>query len=343
MAILPLVTIVVPNYNHGRFLAQRLNSILTQTFQDFELIILDDASTDNSRDVIEEFRSDSRVRVIYNKPNSGSPFLQWNRGVGEACGEFVWIAESDDYADPTFLQQLVTTLEDSPAVGVAYSQSWHVDDTGAVLGTIEPYYEDLGPGRWRNDYVNSGTDECARYLVRKNTLPNASAVVFRRKLYDQVGGAEVKMRLAGDWMLWAKLLLRSHIAFKAQPLNYYRHHASTVRKSLGNTPTEIEESYRVATYIARNVELSASVKKLVRRTLAARLLTTLSTGGISAETLQILRTARQFDRLVLWSLFRRTLTSTLFRLLPRLKSSRLRRQRLGLPDPESPKDYRKTC
>jgi glycosyltransferase involved in cell wall biosynthesis len=88
------VSVVVPNYNHARFLRKRVDSILGQTFQDFELILLDDCSTDDSRSVLSKYADDPRVRIEFNEVNSGSTFKQWNKGVWLAHGEYVWIAES---------------------------------------------------------------------------------------------------------------------------------------------------------------------------------------------------------------------------------------------------------
>ena len=95
----PKVSIVVPNYNHARFLPRRIDSILGQSFQDFELILLDDCSADDSRSILSKYADDPRVRIEFNEVNSGSSFKQWNKGVRLAHGEYVWIAESDDYAD----------------------------------------------------------------------------------------------------------------------------------------------------------------------------------------------------------------------------------------------------
>src|SRR3954465_14421936 len=108
---MPKVTVITPNYNHARYLSQRLDSILNQTFQDFELIILDDASTDNSRQVIESYASDPRVKTIFNKVNNGSTFKQWNLGLSHARGEYIWFAESDDHADASLLEVLVDRLD----------------------------------------------------------------------------------------------------------------------------------------------------------------------------------------------------------------------------------------
>ena len=96
---MPTVSVIVPNYNHARYLRQRIESVLGQTYQDFEVILLDDCSTDESRSVLGEYAKDPRVRIEFNEKNSGSTFKQWNKGVRLARGEYIWIAESDDYAD----------------------------------------------------------------------------------------------------------------------------------------------------------------------------------------------------------------------------------------------------
>jgi len=97
------VSVIIPNYNHAQFLERRIESVLNQSIQDVEIILLDDCSTDNSRDVIERYRDNVRVSHIeYNDTNGGSAFKQWRKGVGLAVGEWVWIAESDDWADNVF-------------------------------------------------------------------------------------------------------------------------------------------------------------------------------------------------------------------------------------------------
>ncbi len=115
---MPKVTVVVPNYNHARFLPKRIESILSQTFQDFELILLDDCSTDESRSILSSYASDPRVTIEFNEANSGSTFKQWNKGVRLARGKYVWIAESDDYADERLLEGLVAVLDAEPEVDI---------------------------------------------------------------------------------------------------------------------------------------------------------------------------------------------------------------------------------
>lgn len=226
---MPAVSAIVPSYNHAPFLERRLRSILEQTYQDIEVLVIDDASTDASMTVLERYHTEPRVRIERNAVNSGSPFAQWNRGLARTTAPLVWIAESDDDADPRLLETLVARLERHPRCGLAFAQSLSVDADGCAHGTLTQWTDHVDAARWRTDYASSGREECAQYLAVANTIPSASAVVFRREIMTLVGGAPAHMRLAGDWMTWLRMLLVSDVAFVAAPLNRHRSHAGTVR------------------------------------------------------------------------------------------------------------------
>jgi glycosyltransferase involved in cell wall biosynthesis len=123
---MPIVSVIVPNYNHARYLRQRIETVLRQSFQDFEIILLDDCSTDESRSILSSYARDPRVRIDFNNVNSGSTFKQWNKGVRLARCKYIWIAESDDYADERLLERLVPVLENDPAVAFAFCRSWRI-------------------------------------------------------------------------------------------------------------------------------------------------------------------------------------------------------------------------
>lgn len=256
---MPKVTVIIPNYNHTRFLEERIHSVLNQTYQDFEVLYLDDASTDNSNQVFAKFADDKRIRAIYNQVNSGSPFKQWNKGIREAKGEYVWIAESDDYADERLLAKLVAQLDKHPTAGIAYCQSLNIDESNNILSSRENWTADLDEQRWKKDFFNNGKDECSRYLIRKNTISNASAVLIRRAIYQRVGGADEKMKICGDWMMWAKILLVSDIAFVADPLNRYRSHYNTVRNNTEIGGLGLEELIKVMHHISQNVDVPENI------------------------------------------------------------------------------------
>lgn len=254
------VSVIIPNYNHARYLDQRIRSVLDQTWQDFEVILLDDASTDGSLDVIDRYRDDPRIRVHVNETNSGSAFCQWNKGVSLASAPFVWIAEADDDADPHLLEALVARLEASADTVLAYCQSQVIDEHGATDRTFADWTDDLSTERWRRDFQNNGREECASYLVFKNTIPNASAVLFRKDAYLRAGGAPEEMRICGDWLTWVRILQFGNLAFVAKALNRFRCHGGSVRSSTSASQF-CQESYVVARHIFAHHAVTPAIRR----------------------------------------------------------------------------------
>jgi glycosyltransferase involved in cell wall biosynthesis len=135
----PKVSIIIPNYNYAKFLEQRLDSVFNQTFQDFEVILLDDCSTDHSVDILSEYKQHPKVsHFIINEINTGSPFKQWKKGIELAKGEFIWIAESDDWAELNFLEQMLP-LMDNGNVGIAFCNSNWTNDKGEIKESLSIY------------------------------------------------------------------------------------------------------------------------------------------------------------------------------------------------------------
>src|SRR4028119_1618326 len=166
-----MVSVIIPNYNHAAFLEQRIESILFQTYRDFEIIILDDCSTDNSRLIIERYRSHEKVAVIfYNDANSGSTFKQWQKGIELSRGEYIWLAESDDWCEATFLEELVRGLISHNCV-VAFCQSYCVLDTNKI--------------KWLSQYdylqaVENGREFITNRMLSGNIIYNASMALWKK-------------------------------------------------------------------------------------------------------------------------------------------------------------------
>jgi glycosyltransferase involved in cell wall biosynthesis len=227
---MPKITVIIPNYNHEKFLAKRIDSVLNQTYQDFDIIILDDNSADGSKDVIERYRTNGKVsNIVYNDTNSGSTFKQWKKGFELAEGEYIWIAESDDYAAPNFLETLIKPFEADPGVVISYCRSLNVDENNQILG-IELHADTLDKVRWTKDYVEDGKVEVKKYLKYRNTIPNASAVVFKR-VKNIANFLRTDMRFCGDWLFWRDILKHTggKIAYSHATLNFFRTHPNTTR------------------------------------------------------------------------------------------------------------------
>ncbi len=264
MENIPLVSVIVPNYNHARFLAQRMDSILSQTFRDFEIILLDDCSSDDSREVIEGFRGHEKVAgIFYNEKNSGSTFAQWKKGMEASRGKYVWIAESDDFCDPDFLAKGVGQLEKGH--NLFYARTITVDENGQPLENKREWMDDLSPVRWRSGFENSGPGEVRDFLFLKNTIPNASAVLFTRT--DKISGYLSRitdMRYCGDWLFWMLYLLDAgRICYSTDTKNYFRSHAAVTRRTQDQEARN-REVLRVLGFVLRHPLSSGKRRALVR-------------------------------------------------------------------------------
>jgi glycosyltransferase involved in cell wall biosynthesis len=219
----PKVSIIVPNYNHDKFLPKRLDSIFSQSFDDFEVILLDDASTDESVKILTRYSDHPKVtHMIINKHNSGSPFIQWAKGIELAKGELIWIAESDDWADNNFLDRLVPYFDDTK-IGLAYCGLNWIDYHGERL-TDQTYH--------KKSFVRSGYEEITKHLLIHNSIQNVSSVVFLSKALISINlDSLVNYKSCGDWILYIQILKNWDLAFDKEPLCHFRRHPTSI--SLG--------------------------------------------------------------------------------------------------------------
>lgn len=261
----PLVSVIIPNYNHSQFLEQRIESVLCQDFRSFELLILDDASTDNSVDIIKDYAKRYGFRYFINNNNSGSPFAQWLKGINLSNGKYIWIAESDDYADSAFLSKILLRLEDDPELMLGYCQSYYINDQSRIIGSALKWTDPIDVDRWKYDYINDGRLESLNYLSARNTIPNASAVVFRKSAFP-ANSDIANMKLCGDWITWGRIIRKGKIYFCAEHLNYFRVHQNTVRAKL-----ELKLIDRECFNAARDNLLSFEIPIEYRNELGARL------------------------------------------------------------------------
>lgn len=248
----PKVTVIVPNYNHAKFLPARLDSIFDQTYANFEVILLDDCSTDDSASVLRRYaqRHASKTRCVFNDVNSGGVFNQWKKGVELATGELIWLAESDDYCSPNFLTELVRAFR-NPAVMLAFCRTEFVRGEPPVkIWSSEEYLSDLTlDTSWNSPFVRS-----AHHLVKsgwavKNLVPNASGALFRNPgampLFDDAQWRN--LRMCGDWIFYLSVIRGGLVGYTPSAVNYYRQHAANTSV---NTQKE-EQYYREHATVAR--------------------------------------------------------------------------------------------
>ena len=244
----PTVSVIVPNYNHAPYLKQRMESILGQTYQDFELILLDDCSTDGSRTILEGYRDNPHVtHLVYNETNSGSAFHQWKRGIELAKGEWIWITESDDYAEPSFLERMVEEVAKVPRCCLAYAATWWVDEKGDRL--------------WEAKYSNKvnvyhGQDFIRKKLAVCNSIVNVSECIFRRDCYRPAESYRYEhMRLCGDWLFYVLLAEQGNVIEVDKPLSYYRQHHSNISSDAEHRGLTLLEGADVLEYMQSHCNL----------------------------------------------------------------------------------------
>lgn len=227
----PVCSVIVPNYNHSSYLEKRLQSILNQTFQEIEIILLDDASTDNSKNILEKYSNHPKVsHFIENTQNSGSTFLQWNRGIALAKGDFVWIAESDDYCENDFLEKLIHYHYNNPDIALSFCQSFRMNAEGVVTGSWKDQTNHFPNDPFKNDFIMDGNRFIELFLIHKNVIPNVSAVVFKKNDLKKILLFPVLsiMKYNADWFYYIMVLCNSKIGYIAEPLNYFRYHENSV-------------------------------------------------------------------------------------------------------------------
>lgn len=228
------VSVIIPNFNHSKYLQNRIDSIIQQSYDNYEIIILDDSSTDNSHEILNIYKSHPKVtHVVINKQNSGNTFLQWQKGISLAKGELIWIAESDDKCENTFLEKVLKCFCLNPTIGLAFCQSWKIDEDEKITGNWIEHTKEFGTNLFSSDFIINGQQFVNDYLIHKNVIPNSSAVIFKKVLYEQVSGVSLKFKYCGDWFLWLKLAMIADVAYVAEPLNYFRRHEkSVIRKAI---------------------------------------------------------------------------------------------------------------
>lgn len=222
----PKVSFVVPCYKLAKFLPTCINSILRQSYTDFEILIMDDCSPDNTGEVALSF-NDSRIRYIRNDPNLGH-LSNYNKGIDISRGVYIWLISADDYLRSNcVLQRYVEMLDRNPSIGYVFCSGYGVRDgiETDLLGQLQ--------GRGDHDRVLSGK-ALLKKLLSGNFVLTPSGMV-RRECYEQISKFPLDMPWCGDWYLWCLFALHFDVGYFAEPMVCYRqqHSLSMTEKLTG--------------------------------------------------------------------------------------------------------------
>lgn len=205
----PLVTVYVVNHNYGRYLSQAVESLQSQTLQDFEILIIDDGSTDNSREVIELYRDNERVTIIYQQ-NKGLTVTN-NIALRAARGRYIMRLDADDYLDSHALAILSGVLDANPQVGLVFPDYFLVDESGHVTDMIR-----------RHDF-----DE----VQLMDQPAHGACTMIRRELLEEIGGYDESFRCQDGYDLWLRFTERYPVKNVSLPLFYYRQHGTSLTRN----------------------------------------------------------------------------------------------------------------
>jgi glycosyltransferase involved in cell wall biosynthesis len=207
------VSVIIPTYNSAQYLIAAVESVLAQTFKDFEILVIDDGSTDNTSEVIKQFKD----CVRYIKQENQGVSVARNRGIKESCGKYVAFLDADDIWMPTKLERQIEVLKENPKSNACYTEYI------AFSGDMKP--TELKRLRTGGYVLND-------LLLRGNVVGPPSALLGERQLFEKLGGFDSNLSLCADWDMWIRLALMTELTFLKEPLIKYRLHDSNMSKNV---------------------------------------------------------------------------------------------------------------
>lgn len=227
----PRVSVGMPVYNGADYIAESVESVLAQSFSDFELVVCDNCSTDDTERIVRSF-SDPRIRYVRNERNLGL-VGNANRCLDVADAEYVCIFHHDDVMRPDNLARKVAILDAQPTVGLVHSNLVLIDPLGAVVA------KEIWAAESRVDYIEAGPVVFRNFVM---TMPYAAsifigAVLARKACYDAVGRFSEQLPHCLDSEMWMRMMLRFDVACIGEPLVKYRVHPSSTSSAWGNNET----------------------------------------------------------------------------------------------------------
>ena len=255
----PFVSVIIPNYNHARYLDERIQSVLNQTYQNFEVIILDDKSTDNSVEVINKYKDNPHItNIVVNKENSGSTFKQWHKGFELAKGDSIWIAESDDKCEKELLSTLIEFFEKDPDCVLAYTESIMFKDDGTQLNSYQK----------KNSEMLTGHDFISTRMSWTCAIVNASSALFRKSVAMSIDKQYTEFHGAGDRLFWIEIAEYGNVGIDYHPLNFFRIHDNNSTKRHYDEGINQKEDLKILNYIKEKNYITTNQYQTIKRNYA---------------------------------------------------------------------------
>lgn len=230
---------------------RRIESLLAQTAARLELILLDDASTDGTSALLRQWEHHPAVQTICsNTVNSGSPFLQWQQGLGLAQQEWVWIAEGDDYCDPDFVAQLLPALQEPDCV-LAYNEIRWVNKQDQLIK----------PGHKQHARWYDSTEFLAHHMMLQDDLVNSGMLLFRRSALQSIPPRWTEMKQAGDYLLWVQIAAQGKVYASGSVQAAFVRHSQSLSLQQLCTPVHLLESMEIQDWMVQHAGVSKQLQQ----------------------------------------------------------------------------------
>lgn len=252
---MPKVTVIIPSYNHAEWIGEAIESALEQTLQDFEVIIHDDGSTDNSAEVIKAYAAkDERISYTIADKNVGAVHVI-NKMISSAKGEFIAMLSADDVWQPNTLERLMHEFEKQPTLGAVFALPQYANAEGKPFEPKRNYFlPSLKPqtrGQWLRQFFDEGNSICH------------TAMLIRKSSYDKVGVYNPVLRALPDFDMWIRLFGEVDVKVIDEKLVMFRQH--TFNESGQNTPIKMRaatEGKQIYSWWAKGIVTVAQLRDM---------------------------------------------------------------------------------
>ncbi|MGI8923209.1 MAG: glycosyltransferase [Fimbriimonadales bacterium] len=270
----PLVSVLFTSYKHEKYLRECLDSALTQTYDNLEVIVVDDNSSDTSPEILKSYGG--RIRLVLNGQNRGT-YAVLNQALEMANGKYAAVLNSDDIWLPRKVELQVELMESDPNIAFCHTFGEFIDREGNVIGGRPMGF----------DFPRTPTGDLLHLFLQHNRAI-ASSVMMRVDLAREIGGFNESYKNLGDWEMWLRMSERGNVGFADEKLTHYRIHGAN---AILQMETSRSEELRVREeFIARADSMKSSNPLLMKRSLshaAACLATTYSVEGRPAKARQL--------------------------------------------------------
>jgi glycosyltransferase involved in cell wall biosynthesis len=219
---MPKVSVIIPTYNYGKYIEKAIDSVLAQTYQDFEIIVVDDGSTDNTKEIIET-RYKDKVRYFYQE-NKGAPVAR-NKGIRKSRGEYLTFLDADDWFAPENLKYKVKVLDNDADAGWVYSDGYYVNKEGEIIDKASNRFS-FSNRKLEGD-ISSELFSMGNYITTDSVLARKTCII-------KAGCFDETLPALQDYELWLRISLQYKIKYVDELLCYYTLHSNSISSKREN-------------------------------------------------------------------------------------------------------------